>query len=75
MKEQHPGDDNLLFKIVNPTTHNTHAHNPIQVSTTQPLQNEPTQITTQDTQQHNTSMSQYIATTISDIIFMIPALL
>jgi hypothetical protein len=47
MNEQHPGEKTPLFKIIIPTTHNTHALNPIQVPTTQPLQNESTQITTQ----------------------------
>jgi hypothetical protein len=45
MYEQHPGEENPLFKIINPTTHNTHAHNPMQVSMTKPLYNEPTQVT------------------------------
>jgi hypothetical protein len=39
MNEQHPGEENPLLKIIIPTTHNTHALNPIQVPTTQPLQN------------------------------------
>jgi hypothetical protein len=34
MNEQHPGEGNSLFKIINPTTHNTHAHNPMQVTMT-----------------------------------------
>jgi hypothetical protein len=55
MTEQHPGEENPLFKISIPTTHNTHALNPIQVPRTQPLQNESTQITTQPAStNHNT---------------------
>jgi hypothetical protein len=37
MNEQHPGEDISLFKIIKPTTHNTHAHNPMHVSMTKPL--------------------------------------
>jgi hypothetical protein len=55
MNEQHPGEENPLFKIINPTTHNMHVHNPMQVSMTKPLQHEPTQVTTQPAgADHNT---------------------
>jgi hypothetical protein len=37
MNEQHPGEENPLLKIINPSTQNTHACNPMQVSMTQQL--------------------------------------
>jgi hypothetical protein len=49
INEQNPGEENPLFKLITPTTHNTHAFSSIQLPSIQPLHNQSVQITTQDT--------------------------
>jgi hypothetical protein len=39
INEQHPGEENPLFKIIYPSIHNTHAHNPTLTTTNQAKEN------------------------------------